>query len=1822
MQDAFSIDTGDYMPPVSPDVAAARTVRAQYGLKDIVNVPADDIRTQIQQGQEGTLRSEVASQIDLKKDADLSGQINQVAANPLLPQDQKQQKILGLVQARKPTDPASVFEDTFAVNYTNKIYTVNGKDPAVPKFSWLQDAISIMPVETQQYYDLATEAVAKHVFSRQQEEDAGEIVKQQPYFGSGQTPWTLYGGGYLGDLAKNLSFIYPQAKLRGQVGDRSILDPSVWTDGVTVAQVMDSERLRLYELPYEEFKTEYARIMKGLKEDNPSLAKEFAHGMTGLTTNETVLSNLMEAGGLGVAGEALTLTKYGLRGLEFLNQTKNLAKSMVRSTAALDAHPPAVTAAAGVGDLTEAAVQKATVGALAELSGAPGETKRAFEALTSNFKLDPAEAVSNPGRFGQDLANRIKDIYQTGENSLLNAITTWNRVNRTPIATSTEDIMRSIAEAQKGEFKGMDNAVLDTKGPFHEPASNTYIYEHIIGTPDGEYFKSRATALANAEANGIVIRPTVSGKIADINKQIGQLNRELKVEPNRPQPRVLGELENQAPRELPEAANQNIYSGGSRKTGLLNASDRVNVKFGAEAPAAANENLNAIKALKAQRINSLKEERAALAKQYPDTTKHTSTPLPGTEGFEIKQNDAGAGWYINYTKTLQETSDIVRDSLISTKYDTISSYKKMLFGDEVSTSIPPSRFGNRINAIFGRLRTPEETLSKQERISRRIATATPARVAQLIETNKTAIGQLPYSAYRDFDRVLTYAQHKRDPFTGKPGYFEKGMGDVDGVYRKITGRGATEKEVAAYFEFKKIIEFDRIFREMGNMRNRARAGVETHSVAVLDSEGKKVFSPRFDGIKLDHIPGGEDTLMVMGDKLGEEKFFKANSPELRSRFPNIHKQVIEGERKAIKLWNPEDYPFEGFSDAAKDKKVRYVIAKESKVQPLSWNSINRTGGGHLMPDYQMYIKQPKIDREFVGNSVTDHYHGDTTAYAVADRAVGEAMIRDMNHVQSFLRKGDIDGAKEAYSKAKALPDDWDTYLSKFKGGKGPDGVYRRANFNASHDFQIVPKDRLIIDLDNTIAHNPIYTKPGSNVKFKDGTKSGSDARMAAIEFTGERDAYDLKQITREVGTDGNPVFSLQPARYVDPITTMDRGLSRIINTTVADDYKYFAQEHWLENAKMHIKADQDEIRSAPLYWFHKAEYLPGTPPHIKNNLELQRKKAKDFLGVASDFDNWATDVSQRLSDAAYSATGSSKLALVPVKLWPYVRDPVSLIRSFSYHVTQGLGNINTLFTNAATFGNIYFISPRHAPGGALATMLHNVSYFNKSDEVLNYLDKMASSYNRSALMKVGLRVDWKPGWFKEAMKHLDNSGFGTIRNENAFMSTPENVNILKGLTKNASVARIAEYTSKGMEAGLIPFKIGNTFTRQAAYFTAHLEWRAANPTAAFDRFAKERVLQRADILDHNMSRASNSSVHTGVMSIPFQFEAYSIRLAEMMFGKRLPAMEKARLAAGSMLFYGVRYGPIGAVGIPVAGYLYKKAQDNSLPGQTGPYIPGDKPWSTFVMEGGLTVLASWITGGASVTNPKDSFERGNLYDFSRWGNKSPSTFDTLMASDKTFWDVIGGAPLSKLKDIVNFGSPMVRAFASMMVKDDPNSPKAWHLTSDDLWDAARILASGNKLRQTILAVNTGNWSSKNETIITDGVSKGSAIFMGTTGVNPIEQGDSFSKIEWEREQTKLQKDAANIYIKEYRRAVMASNNKDENAFDTHMKNAWAALNAVDYPSERISALHAMANKGLEAQAASVPETYYTKNLPDARVNDKIQSLGRVQELNQLKGKSN
>jgi len=99
--------------------------------------------------------------------------------------------------------------------------------------------------------------------------------------------------------------------------------------------------------------------------------------------------------------------------------------------------------------------------------------------------------------------------------------------------------------------------------------------------------------------------------------------------------------------------------------------------------------------------------------------------------------------------------------------------------------------------------------------------------------------------------------------------------------------------------------------------------------------------------------------------------------------------------------------------------------------------------------------------------------------------------------------------------------------------------------------------------------------------------------------------------------------------------------------------------------------------------------------------------------------------------------------------------------------------------------------------------------------------------------------------------------------------------------------------------------------RLGAWYTAYREFREIHPTGAVTNTQRAEILNRADLLTANMSRASNSQLHTGVASLTTQFLTYQLRTTELMLGNRLTTGAKLRMAA----VYAGLYGMPGALGL-------------------------------------------------------------------------------------------------------------------------------------------------------------------------------------------------------------------------------------------------------------------------------------------------------------------
>lgn len=1762
-------------PPLSPEVLSKRASIANYGLSDLIGKPFEYIRNAITKGNESGLRAEAASTLDKKKADDNLSYINEIAAQPLT--DESKKKIFDLAtKPVPPTDPNSVIEDAFAVKYVNNIYTVNS-NPVAPKYSWLQEIGAYNPELLQRVTDLATEAASKTQYSIHKQQEAEERISQQPwlslstnprdYLTAGIGPQSLLTGttGTIPDIVKGLLQARTEAALRGNVRDKrddaqslfssnpldwiaagigpqslatAAMANSKYFSGGFLGEHLEKEKEKLYLKSGSEYRAEYDRIMDRLYSIDPHLAAQWASAMTGQSLREKTLTNVFSAGAPLEAFQGLEL---GLKAAQAIRDTQMLGKNMVRLVPEFQTQPPSVAAATGVGDLGEAAVQRVTLGKIKELSGITPHVQDGLDTLTSNFKIIDDQIHANPGNHGTAMANDLTEMLNAGMNNFAETVSTLMRVNRTPVATATEDGVRMTKDIIRGQHKGIDNSILDIRGPFPDPVSGVPYYENIIGTTDKEFFKDRATAIGSAKLNGLVLRPTVYQEFNRLNQAIA----------------------------------------AARKAG--------------------------------QDVKPFQAQRTAFQEQYRDLLKDKNNVMPNTTGATIVENtDSGAGFYIKTIVPNPEKADITRSNLITKQASNVSEYKAELRSGAVSTSLPTMRFPDIVNAVFNGARTPEETLSASERVARKIVDNTPKRLVKLIENEGRAIEAIPKGFHQDFERILTLGQHKTDPDTGLPGYFFKSPAELDYVYMQHLQRLPQASEVRGYFTYVKLMEYDRMLREMASYRNKAINSVEQVQFTMPGNTGAK--SGFFEATRHPNFPGGKGTIAFIGDN-GKVDFYHADTigAENRKFRDNQVQAFKEGKTEIWRIWDTDSMPLKNLSLAFEDKRVEYVVVpKGAESKPIAWNTIPRRGGGHLTPDYDHYLKQGIVNTENVKigkeNKVRNNYIGDRTIMPIDIHSKGVEIADGMNAVRERIKAGDWEGARQAHLD-KQLPMDWDLHKSWYKESHAPNGDKLPPRLDPKQPIHVVPKDKLIGDIDKTLENQYRYTKPDGNEgnSFVDGTKSGNPSRLATVEFTGPRDSYELYTVgDGGRGFTKDPLYSYQPAKYVDPITSMDRGLARIINSNIMDDYKQYAAEHWLAQAEKWLKASRNDIRTSPLAHFHDPEpYKTATPKEVKWILESARRRAMDFIGRSSELDAVMHRATTVASDSIYGATASSKAAIVPYAMLPYVRNPVSFLRSWATSIHLGFYNVRSFANQLGTLGNIIAITPRHAISGSWATSLYAMSKVNRTEEMMAYFDKMASSYFKSPQ---ALQTTFKPGQWLEATKLLQESGFNLVGGEHAFLDTKLNVN----LTKTWFDKYIKDW-------GFKPFEWGSQATKVSAWYSAYLEYREANPLKTLTERDGQLILERASTLDHNMTRSANSTLHTGYMAVPGQFQSYSLRTAELMFGKRLSIPEKLRLATFAGMFYGLPVGLMGSLGISASDYMKKSMIDKGVPigGSIGeylqktlgtqPYVVGNNLMVSTSMEGVLALMIATITGGG---NP----HKGTWYDTSRFFTKGVDLLTNAMFSDKPTWQVLGNILASDALNISKQTSGIMSFLSSVIRGDSKGDSKYYEPSAKDLWDMVNIVSEGDAIRETLVAIQTGKLISKNGTY-QGAITLPQELIKHIIGITPTHL-ENFSKTDLDKAQRDNEVAAGKEAARQFTRFMINDQTGNKEEAEINRRNMVSVLRAANVRSSQVMHFLQQAVSGRESEYLRINFDYYTKYAKD---DEMIQKLKAYQTEIRLRG---
>lgn len=1233
------------------------------------------------------------------------------------------------------------------------------------------------------------------------------------------------------------------------------------------------------------------------------------------------------------------------------------------------------------------------------------------------------------------------------------------------------------------------------------------------------------------------------------------------------------------------------------------------------------------------------------------------------KGFTIGQQ--GQGYFIKIVKPVNEVDQDIRKALLNPK---VTSKWNRLTKEENTT---PHNF---FKDIFGWGRTPDEIMSAVHTANRKVAAYAPSVFMKLLKENATYLDSLysgvvkkdaltgedmrwvrnggydfftgigrPLAArgeailkgtylsptvsrladtklgkklfangtrWNRFVRMLDSGRYMMDDVldeNGLPqnGYFFKTPGEFERNYASRFGQYPDAMETAAYFAFRRHYEADKVFRELVLYKNASRLGTEEHSIKYFDADRNPVESSYFPGIHMDHLPGGDDNIAVFNDR-GLQWKGRANEMDINTA-EKRREAIKQGKLKVIRLFAADQRPLNGYAGLT-DEKIHYVVTPNAPTtRPLQLgNMLPRRGGGHIVYDYDHYIKQAIVRPDKIGERFNHWYEGDTTIMPISNRALGNKVAGHINQVRQYLKDGDTPNAKR-YAQAN-LPIEWDELHSWFNPQKTPDGRIIPARLGMDEPVQVVQRNKLIGDIDNRLAER----YPGT---FRDGTKGGSPAEALKVQFAGQRDA-DLMYTINDYGTASRPLFKHEPAELLDPMVTLNRSLKQISNSYFMDDYKLYAVEHWLQEhwdiLDTAFDKPKEEIMKSPFYYFYNGKFKPGALGQDFQRVsgaQLRRYQITNFLGTPSIIQQGMDWMSQHLADAAYEdrfyqrTVLGNHVSMVPSWLMHHALDPARKLRTAAYHGIIGMFNWAQLIAQSMNYVTMAGLAGNNAMHGSIGAILHQYArLLGPSAEMLADLDKVA--------VNVGL---FKPGEWTEAFNLLRDTGYETVEGSHMML---DHIYTPKVVTNGVH---------HFLDAGDIFFKGGERNARFGAWYTAYKEGRRDKPLGRFTNLEKIKMLDRADFLSGNMSRASRSMLQTGIGELPTQFLGYTMRVAEQFTGSRIGWKARARLATTFALAFGIPQAT-SLTGFPMDKFIRQDALD---PNQISSMLPGYKQFMQYAFGNGYVVgenfykdlamqgLPSMIVALASGAG---DWKKGTQLNIGqRYGSPGLDIIRDALTSDKPTLQIVSGASGSFLQSMMQNTAGFRRAAVAAITGDSEH----FKLKPEDLIEPLKIPSSSSYAWRSIHAINTLKWLSKNETVLAQrakqDISPIMAAIMGLTGTQPQQVADLDLKSISHKNDLDQQRQAEKDFTKEWNRAAQALHDQDGTNAQDFLKRAYWILEQADYPKEKRAQLILRAEKGWGSSLIDrLNDTYNRINPPPSQAKGRLDQYRRERAVENYK----
>jgi hypothetical protein len=340
------------------------------------------------------------------------------------------------------------------------------------------------------------------------------------------------------------------------------------------------------------------------------------------------------------------------------------------------------------------------------------------------------------------------------------------------------------------------------------------------------------------------------------------------------------------------------------------------------------------------------------------------------------------------------------------------------------------------------------------------------------------------------------------------------------------------------------------------------------------------------------------------------------------------------------------------------------------------------------------------------------------------------------------------------------------------------------------------------------------------------------------------------------------------------------------------------------------------------------------------------------------------------------------------------------------------------------------------------------------------------------------------------------------------------------------------------------------------------------------------------------------------MSVPTQFLTYTLRLAELFWGKRIGEtttermMTRARMLGWNAALYGV---PMSAsvTGVPIADSM-KEAWIK----RTG-YTPGfDNYIQTVAMEGIPAMLTALATADWRTGAPED----GNWFNIGeRYGVGGFEYIREALRGDKDMWELLGGAAFSKFKGAITATDPLVRAMVSMITDDGESFP----LQASDFLGPLKEITTVNSTWRLIAALNTGEYLTKKGQPLGE-VTAGEAFTNFVFGLQPSRIAEYQLIQNLAKDQKDLEKYVSDKFVVEFRKGLRNAQDNPQQA-DEYFRRALAYTKMGGIRPDLMANLISRGLQGNEALADSVNWSFFIKNAPDELKEQYLEAYRRRQQ---------